>query len=104
METEALKIADGHFLTNRDYHVQYAFAAYTLHDRAGTLASLLLYNAEKPSIHISFDNQQLSCQRIARIEAILSQNQPLILWYDEVVKTRFSLPSFAVYYPLSATV
>ena len=33
-----------------DYHTQHAFATYILHDRAGTLASLLLYKAEKPSV------------------------------------------------------
>ena len=35
-----------------DYHAQHSFAAYTLHDRAGTLASLL-YKAEKPSVRPS---------------------------------------------------
>ena len=34
-----------------DYHAQHPFVAYTLHDRAGTLASAsLLYKAEKPSV------------------------------------------------------
>ena len=35
-----------------DYHAQHPFVAYTLHDRAGTLASLL-YKAEKPSVRLS---------------------------------------------------
>ena len=35
-----------------DYHAQHAFVAYILHDRAGTLASLL-YEAEKPSVRPS---------------------------------------------------
>ena len=35
-----------------DYHAQHPFVAYTLHDRAGTLASLL-YKAEKPSVCLS---------------------------------------------------
>ena len=35
-----------------DYHAQCAFAAYILHDRAGTFASLL-YKAEKPSVRPS---------------------------------------------------
>ena len=30
----------------------FSYAAYTLHDRAGTLASLL-YKAEKPSVRLS---------------------------------------------------
>ena len=35
-----------------DYRAQHAFAAYILHDRAGTFASLL-YKAEKPSVRPS---------------------------------------------------
>ena len=35
-----------------DYHAQHPFVDYTLHDRAGTLASLL-YKAEKPSVRPS---------------------------------------------------
>ena len=35
-----------------DYRAQHAFAAYILHDRAGTFASLL-YKAEKPSVCLS---------------------------------------------------
>ena len=35
-----------------DYHAQHPFVAYTLHNRAGTLASLL-YKAEKPSVRPS---------------------------------------------------
>ena len=34
------------------YHAQHPFVAYILHDRAGTLASLL-YKAEKPSVRLS---------------------------------------------------
>ena len=35
-----------------DYHPQHPFVAYTLHDRAGTLASLL-YKAKKPSVRLT---------------------------------------------------
>ena len=44
------------------YHAQHAFGAYTLHDRAGTLASHI-YKAEKPSVCPSaFDVSRFSRQ------------------------------------------
>ena len=45
-----------------------------LHDRAGTLASLLLYKAEKPSVHLSDCHANISAMS-ASIETAHDRNE-----------------------------
>ena len=58
-----------------------SYAAYTLHDRAGTLASLL-YKAEKPSVRtflaVSFS------AAVAWIDVRLARSDSYVFSYDQV--------------------
>ena len=64
----------------------FSYAAYTLHDRAGTLASLL-YKAEKPSVCLSFRPHFLavSISAVAAwIVVRLARRDGYVFWCDEV--------------------
>ena len=63
-----------------DYRAQYAFAAYTLHDRAGRFASFsyLLYKAEKPSVCLS-DRLASNSAVSAWINVELAQHDSYVL-------------------------
>ena len=54
-----------------------------LHDRAGTLA-ILLYKAEKLSVHLSALFWQSITAMAAWIDVRLAQNDSYVFWHDEV--------------------
>ena len=63
----------------------FSYAAYTLHDRAGTLASLL-YKAEKPSVCLSvrtFLAVSFSAAA-AWIDVRLARRDSYVFWHDQV--------------------
>ena len=57
-----------------------------LHDRAGTLASLLLYKAEKPSVCLSVcpDRHAAISAVSACIETRLARYESTVFWDNEV--------------------
>ena len=61
-----------------------------LHDRAGKLASLLLYKAEKPSVCLSVCLSVRICCRVdisavaAWIDVRLARCDSYVFWHDEV--------------------
>ena len=65
-----------------------------LHDRAGTLASLLLYKAKKPSVCLSVRLRHADISAVsARIETGLTQNESCVFedhkvyFYKSIVPT-----------------
>ena len=59
----------------------FSYVAYTLHDRAGTLASLL-YKAEKPSVRTFL---AVSFSAVAAwIDVRLARCDSYVFWHDEV--------------------
>ena len=74
-----------------EYHAQHPIATYTLHDRAGTLASLL-YKAEKPSVHPSVrssDRRASNSVVSACINVGLALHDSYVLWHVQVCFRKF---------------
>ena len=66
-----------------DYHPQHPFVAYTLHDRAGTLASLL-HKAEMTSVRLSVGRLAGNSVVSACIDMGLALRDSYVLWHVQV--------------------
>ena len=68
-------------------HHAFSYVAYTLHDRAGTLASLL-YKAEKPSVRLSVRRDGNSAVS-AWTNVGLALHDSYVIWHVQVCFKKF---------------